>query len=158
MLAKQVGCVSVSVCVRVVVLCVHQRGKQKRGSWSDVLVRLLSIIADHKPNAMQPNPTQARVIAMTCTHAALIRSRLVELGFKFDNIVMEEAAQILEIETLIPILLQTQVGTRSCASRVELSTPTNQPRICATSLARVHTTYMHVYTHTRPPARALQLQ
>lgn len=58
---------------------------------------------------------QARIIAMTCTHAALIRSRLVELGFKFDNIVMEEAAQILEIETLIPILLQTQDNTAQSA-------------------------------------------
>merc|ERR1711935_1032507 len=30
----------------------------------------------------------------------------VELGFKFDNILMEESAQILEIETFIPLLLQ----------------------------------------------------
>jgi len=28
------------------------------------------------------------------------------LGFKYDNILMEEAAQILEIETFIPLLLQ----------------------------------------------------
>ena len=28
------------------------------------------------------------------------------LGFKFDNILMEESAQILEIETFIPLLLQ----------------------------------------------------
>ena len=27
-------------------------------------------------------------------------------GFKYDNILMEEAAQILEIETFIPLLLQ----------------------------------------------------
>jgi intron-binding protein aquarius len=51
---------------------------------------------------------QARLIAMTCTHAALTRSQLVQLGFKFDNILMEEAAQILEIETFIPMLLQEQ--------------------------------------------------
>jgi hypothetical protein len=30
------------------------------------------------------------------------------LGFKFDNILMEEAAQILEIETFIPMVLQNQ--------------------------------------------------
>ena len=29
------------------------------------------------------------------------------MGFKYDNIIMEEAAQILEIETFIPLLLQT---------------------------------------------------
>lgn len=43
---------------------------------------------------------------MTCTHAALIRRRLVELGFKYDNMVMEESAQILEVETFIPMMLQ----------------------------------------------------
>ena len=43
---------------------------------------------------------------MTCTHAAIARRRFVDLGFKFDSIVMEEAAQVLEIETIIPILLQ----------------------------------------------------
>jgi len=32
----------------------------------------------------------------------------VSLGFKYDNILMEEAAQILEIETFIPMLLQEQ--------------------------------------------------
>jgi intron-binding protein aquarius len=49
---------------------------------------------------------QARIVAMTCTHAAIVRSRLIELGFEYDNIVMEEAGQMLEIETFIPLLLQ----------------------------------------------------
>ncbi|GAB6024502.1 hypothetical protein CHUAL_009656 [Chamberlinius hualienensis] len=49
---------------------------------------------------------EAKIIAMTCTHAALKRKELVELGFKYDNVLMEEAAQILEIETFIPLLLQ----------------------------------------------------
>ncbi|KAJ8912549.1 hypothetical protein NQ315_006620 [Exocentrus adspersus] len=49
---------------------------------------------------------EAKIIAMTCTHAALKRKELVEIGFKYDNILMEEAAQILEIETFIPLLLQ----------------------------------------------------
>ena len=48
----------------------------------------------------------AKIIAMTCTHAALKRQDLTELGFKYDNILMEESAQILEIETFIPLLLQ----------------------------------------------------
>jgi intron-binding protein aquarius len=48
----------------------------------------------------------AKVIAMTCTHAAIKRGELIELGFQYDNLVMEEAAQILEIETFIPMLLQ----------------------------------------------------
>ncbi|CAH1791178.1 unnamed protein product [Owenia fusiformis] len=49
---------------------------------------------------------EAKIIAMTCTHAALKRRDLVELGFQYDNILMEESAQILEIETFIPLLLQ----------------------------------------------------
>lgn len=49
---------------------------------------------------------EAKIIAMTCTHAALKRRDLVDVGFKFDNILMEESAQILEIETFIPLLLQ----------------------------------------------------
>eukprot|EP00795_Rhopilema_esculentum_P003100 gene3100-1391_t len=48
----------------------------------------------------------AKIIAMTCTHAALRRRDLVELNFKYDNVLMEEAAQILEIETFIPLMLQ----------------------------------------------------
>uniref|UniRef100_A0A915LBP5 Intron-binding protein aquarius n=1 Tax=Meloidogyne javanica TaxID=6303 RepID=A0A915LBP5_MELJA len=49
---------------------------------------------------------ESKIIAMTCTHAALRRRELVELGFRYDNILMEEAAQILEVETFIPLLLQ----------------------------------------------------
>lgn len=30
------------------------------------------------------------------------------MGFKYDNVLMEEAAQILEIETFIPLVLQNQ--------------------------------------------------
>jgi intron-binding protein aquarius len=49
---------------------------------------------------------QARVVAMTCTHAAIARSHLLQLGFEYDNVVVEEAGQMTEIETFIPLLLQ----------------------------------------------------
>ena len=49
---------------------------------------------------------QARIVAMTCTHAAIVRSQLIELGFEYDNVVMEEAGQMMEIESFIPLLLQ----------------------------------------------------
>ena len=52
---------------------------------------------------------EAKIIAMTCTHAALKRRDLVEAGFEYDNILMEESAQILEIETFIPLLLQVSM-------------------------------------------------
>lgn len=50
---------------------------------------------------------EAKIVALTCTHAALKRRELVKLGFKYDNIVMEEAAQILEVESFIPLVLQS---------------------------------------------------
>lgn len=62
---------------------------------------------------------KARIIAMTCTHAALIRRKLVALGFKYDNMVMEESAQILEVETFIPMMLQVRrrKSNDGCCSR-----------------------------------------
>ena len=93
---------------------------------------------------------------MTCTHAAMTRRRLIELGFKYDrcstysvvvvvdaeqiieqyrmpnhdlfllsillSIIMEESAQILEVESLIPMLLQDcdPVDRRSRLKRVVL--------------------------------------
>jgi len=48
----------------------------------------------------------AKVIAMTCAYAAMRRSNFLELGFQYDTLVMEEAAQALDIETFIPMTLQ----------------------------------------------------
>jgi intron-binding protein aquarius len=49
---------------------------------------------------------EARVIALTSTYAAIKHREILDLGFKYDNIVMEEAAQITEIESFIPLTLQ----------------------------------------------------
>ena len=49
---------------------------------------------------------QAKIIAMTCSYAAMKRKDFIELGFEFNNIIVEEAAQILDIETFIPLMLQ----------------------------------------------------
>ncbi|KAJ2443324.1 hypothetical protein GGF42_006672, partial [Coemansia sp. RSA 2424] len=49
---------------------------------------------------------QARIVAMTCTHAAMKRSELIKLGFRYDSVVMEESAQMLDIESFIPLTLQ----------------------------------------------------
>merc|ERR1711871_828791 len=57
---------------------------------------------------------QARIVAMTCTHAALTRDRLVELGFRYDSLIMEEAAQMLEIETFIPMQMQSTEAMDGC--------------------------------------------
>ena len=47
---------------------------------------------------------------MTCTHAALKRREFLQLAFQYDNLLMEEAAQILEVETFIPMMLQVGGG------------------------------------------------
>jgi hypothetical protein len=38
-------------------------------------------------NRFELSLKQARIVAMTCTHAAMTRGRLVELGFKYDRLV-----------------------------------------------------------------------
>ncbi|ORX52031.1 P-loop containing nucleoside triphosphate hydrolase protein [Hesseltinella vesiculosa] len=63
---------------------------------------------------------EAKIIAMTCTHAALKRRELVDLKFKYDNVVMEESAQILEVETFIPMLLQEPEDGQNRLKRVIL--------------------------------------
>lgn len=44
-----------------------------------------------------------------------IPREFLELGFKYDNLLMEESAQILEIETFIPMLLQVRGGRQVVA-------------------------------------------
>lgn len=49
---------------------------------------------------------EARIIAMTSTHAAMRRQEIANLGFRYDNVVMEEAAQVTEAESFIPFVMQ----------------------------------------------------
>lgn len=64
--------------------------------------------------------TQARIVAMTCTHAAIARAHLVELGFHYDNIIMEEAGQMLDVETFVPLLLQRGESDDSASAHSRL--------------------------------------
>ena len=57
---------------------------------------------------------QARIVAMTCTHAAIARQRFLESEFTFDTLVVEEAGQILELESFIPFLLQEVKEGEGC--------------------------------------------
>ena len=68
--------------------------------------RAFELIRNGSERAQYLLVKEAKIIAMTCTHAALKRRELVKFNFKYDNILMEESAQILEIETFIPLLLQ----------------------------------------------------
>lgn len=49
---------------------------------------------------------EARIIAMTSTHAAIRRSEITSLDFHYDTLIMEEAAQITEIESFVPCAMQ----------------------------------------------------
>lgn len=64
--------------------------------------------------------SEARIVAMTTTHAAIRRSEISSLGFHYDNVVMEEAAQITEIETFIPLAMQKPSKGKTALQRVVL--------------------------------------
>lgn len=49
---------------------------------------------------------RARVVAMTCAHAAIKRQEYAEAGLAFDSLVMEEAAKASEAEAAAPFFLK----------------------------------------------------
>ncbi|KAL8953931.1 MAG: hypothetical protein Q9222_000218 [Ikaeria aurantiellina] len=63
---------------------------------------------------------EARIIAMTSTHAAIRRQEIADLGFHYDNVIMEEAAQITEIENFVPLTLQNAKDGQLPLQRVVL--------------------------------------
>ena len=68
--------------------------------------RFLELLKMPKDRAEYLLTKQAKIVAMTCTYAALKRSDFLDVNFKYDTVVFEEAAQILEIESFIPLALQ----------------------------------------------------
>ena len=77
-------------------------------------VRPFEILKSQRDRINYMLAKQAKIVAMTCTHAALKREDFLQLGFKYDNLLMEEAAQILEIETFVPMLLQVSRSLLAC--------------------------------------------
>ncbi|KIW71790.1 hypothetical protein PV04_00026 [Phialophora macrospora] len=70
-------------------------------------IRPFEILRSNRDQANHLLVSEARIVAMTSTHAAMRRSEIAELGFHYDTLVMEEAAQITEIESFIPCAMQT---------------------------------------------------
>jgi len=64
---------------------------------------------------------------MTTTHAAIKRREFLEQGLRYDSLVMEEAAQVTEVETLIPMLLQRGGPSRSSPSPPSSSSSAPSP-------------------------------
>jgi len=69
-------------------------------------IRPFEILRSARDRANYLLVKEARIIAMTSTHAAMRRQEIANLGFHYDNVIMEEAAQITEIENFIPLALQ----------------------------------------------------
>jgi len=63
---------------------------------------------------------EARIIALTTTYAAIQHRDILALNFKYDNIVMEEAALVTEIESFIPLTLQKERGGDNPLQRIVL--------------------------------------
>ncbi|KAI9872843.1 MAG: hypothetical protein M1830_001128 [Pleopsidium flavum] len=83
-------------------------------------IRPFEILRTSKDKANYLLVKEARIIAMTSTHAAMRRQEIAGLGFHYDNVVMEEAAQITEIENFIPLALQTPKNGQLPLQRVVL--------------------------------------
>lgn len=69
-------------------------------------IRPFEILRSNRDQANHLLVKEARIIAMTSTHAAMRRSEIADLGFHYDTLIMEEAAQITEIESFIPCAMQ----------------------------------------------------
>lgn len=69
-------------------------------------IRPFEILRNNRDKTNYLMIKEARIIAMTSTHAAMRQQEIADLGFHYDNVVMEEAAQITEIENFIPLALQ----------------------------------------------------
>ena len=83
-------------------------------------IRPFEILRNARDKANYLLVKEARVIAMTSTHAAMRRQEIVALGFRYDNVIMEEAAQITEMENFIPLALQDPKDGTTPLQRVVL--------------------------------------
>ena len=83
-------------------------------------IRPFEILRNSRDKANYLLVKEARIIAMTSTHAAMRRREISDLGFHYENVIMEEAAQITEIENFIPLALQDPVEGELPLQRVVL--------------------------------------
>lgn len=83
-------------------------------------VRPFEVLKRDRDKANYLLTNEARIIAMTSTHAAIRRREIASLGFHYDNVIMEEAAQITEIENFIPLALQNPKNGEIPLKRVVL--------------------------------------
>ena len=83
-------------------------------------IRPFEILRNNRDKTNYLMVKEARVIAMTSTYAAMRRQEIADLGFHYDNVIMEEAAQITEVENFIPLALQNPVDGQLPLQRIIL--------------------------------------
>ena len=83
-------------------------------------IRPFEILRNSRDKANYLLVKEARIIAMTSTHAAMRRQEIASLGFHYDNVIVEEAAQITEIENFIPLALQNPRNNELPLQRIVL--------------------------------------
>lgn len=83
-------------------------------------IRPFEILRSAKDRANYMLVKEARIVAMTSTHAAMRRNEIASLGFHYDTVIMEEAAQITEAEGFIPCLMQNSKQAELPLKRVVL--------------------------------------
>lgn len=83
-------------------------------------IRPFEILRSQKDKANYLLVKEARIVAMTSTHAAMNRQQIASLGFHYDNVIMEEAAQVTEIENFMPFVLQSPRKSAGQASDSQL--------------------------------------
>lgn len=74
--------------------------------WELQELSFLEVLTSNKLRGSYFMTTHARIIAMTCVHAAMQREELVAQGFAYDSVIMEEAAECLEVEIFLSFVLQ----------------------------------------------------
>jgi intron-binding protein aquarius len=72
-------------------------------------IRPLEILKSNYERANYVLAKEAKIVAMTCTHAALKRRELLNLNLRYETVIFEEAAQMQEIESFVPLMLQNPV-------------------------------------------------
>lgn len=83
-------------------------------------IRPYELIKSNREKANYMLVKDARIIAMTATHAGMNRAEILKLGFHYDNVVMEEAAQLTEIESFIPLTMQNSLQHHQHQSKQRL--------------------------------------
>ena len=101
--------------------------------------RFLELLRSSKQRTDYLLTSLARVVALTCAHAAIKRRDLLELGFVYETIIFEEAAQITDAETLIPLTLQDSKFQHEGLRRVVLIGDDRQlPPVVKNEVLRAH--------------------